>query len=313
MALFVPHRPSVLTFRLLVLALSMLFGVLLPGTEVPPIDGTTASMALDLAALPLQFIPNIGQTDSTVRFVAQHRESAVFFTANEVVLSLPAQAQQSHDHQRGNDRDSALSTLDSSVVRVQFDGANARPDIRGAAALPGRINYLQGKDPAQWRTDVPIYAGIVYQDLYAGIDLRYDGTMGRLKGAYTVAPGADPSVIRWRYAGATDVQLDAVTGALHISAPNRVQPLVERAPIVWQEQSGRQAPVTARYALQPDGSVGFALGAYDPALPLIIDPTLVYSTYLGGRQLDDIRGIAVDDAGNVYLTCLLYTSDAADE
>src|SRR6185369_12003847 len=121
----------------------------------------------------------------------------------------------------------------STIVRMTFDDANPMPAITGAEQLPGIVNYFIGNDPAQWRTNISTYAGVVYKDLYPGIDLRYDGHERLLKSTYTVAPGADPSLIRWRYSGAERVSVDTASGDLQIAlADGRV--LTDQAPLSWQ-------------------------------------------------------------------------------
>jgi hypothetical protein len=110
------------------------------------------------------------------------------------------------------------------------------------------------------------------QDLYAGIDLRYDGTGGTLKGTYRVAPAADPQQIRWRYEGAQNVAI-AANGDLQIPVAAD-QTLTEAAPVAWQDIAGQRVPVDVRYTLASDGTISFALGAYNAAYPLVIDPAI---------------------------------------
>ncbi len=253
---------------------------------------SNASIQLDLSQLPLAFVPNAGQADPTVRFQAHDMGGTIFFTPEEVVLRLPSAGD------------------GPGVVRMRFEGANPAPAITGGERLPGTVNYFRGDDPAQWRTGLPTYAGVVYQELYPGIDLRYDGTSGRLKGTYTVAPGADPSQIRWRHAGASQVQVNPATGDLEIQLAGAADAtLVERAPVAWQTIQGRQVPVEVAYGLTASGAVHFVLGSYNPAYALTIDPTVEYSTYLGGSGMEDAEGIAVDGAGNVVV---VGTTDSAD-
>src|SRR5262249_54098596 len=149
----------------------------------------------------------------------------------------------------------------------------------------------------------------------------YSGTGAQLKGTYTVAPGADPARIRWRYAecgtpgpvgtpecGTEGLQVSVTAnGDLQIMS-SRANILTEAAPVAWQEVGGRRIPVAARYALDGD-SVGFALSAYDAGQPLIIDPTLTYATYLGGTGDDAGNAIAVDTAGNIYIAGQTISTD----
>lgn len=244
----------------------------------------------DFSRLPLSFVPNAGQTDPTVRFQARGLGGGLFFTPNEVVLTLPARAEK----------------FARQAVRLHFEGANATPEIIGVEPLPGRVNYFSGNDPTHWQTDLPTYAGVVYRQLYKGIDLRFDGTSRSLKGTYTLTPGADPGAIRWRYEGAAGLQVDEASGNLRIILaavqPHAEEPvLIEQTPLAWQEFEGQRLPVKVRYHLKADGSIGFVLGEYNPAHPLTIDPSLTFSTYHGGSDFEEATGIAIDGAGNIYV------------
>jgi hypothetical protein len=191
-------------------------------------------------------------------------------------------------------------------VRLVFEGASPQGVLHPGERLAGVANYLLGNDPAHWRTGVPTYGSVLYAGLYAGVDLRYEGSASSLKGTYTVAPGVDPGVIRWRYSGAGSVAIDD-RGNLVIGAAEWT--VRESAPVAWQEIDGRQVPVTVSYRLLGDGSTGFAVGAYDQTRPLVIDPYLVYSTLVGGGEADEGWAIAVDGAGNTYLTGTTLSND----
>ena len=264
------------------LLLGVVTAVLILNTPTNPVS-TTANERFEAVQLPLPFIPNVGQTDTAVAFQAHDMGSTIFFTVEGVTLSLPQNANGVNP-----------------VVQMQFEGANTAA-ISGGDALPGKVNYLLGNDPAQWRTDLPTYANIVYENLYPGISLTYDGVYGRLKGTYTVAPGADPGLIRWQHLGATAVAADT-TGNLLVTLPNTDVTVIEKAPIAWQTVNSQRQMIPVSYAIGTNGIVSFALGAYNPALPLTIDPTLIYSATFGGSNFEDVEGIAIDNAGNVYLT-----------
>jgi len=188
---------------------------------------------------------------------------------------------------------------------LRFLGANPDTQIERGQALSSRVNYLLGRDPANWHVGLPTYTSIGYRDLYRGVRLDYSGTDGHLKGTYTLAPGADPRLIRWRYAGAQEVTVDG-SGNLQITAGNAK--LTEAAPVAWQVVNGQRVPVSARYVLD-GGTIAFALGAYDAARPLIIDPTITYSTYLGGFYGDGASSIALDAQGYMYVTGSTTSAD----
>ena len=230
----------------------------------------------------LAFEPNVGQTAPGARFLSRARGGTFFFTTDGVVLGL--QAPQGH--------------ASGTSLRMTFVDANRAARVEGGAALPGKVNHFVGNDPSRWHAGVPTYSGIRYADLYPGVALAYGGDGARLKGTYTVAPGADPSTIRWRYEGG-QARLDD-GGRLRIRGAGGAD-LTEDAPLAWQEVDGRRAPVAARYALAADGSVGFVIGDYDRTRPLTIDPVISYSTFLGGSIFDMAWSIAVDAAGNAYI------------
>jgi hypothetical protein len=211
-----------------------------------------------------------------------------------------------HTQEGVDPRSARIQAGPPDMLRLRFIDANRHPAIASGEALPGKVSYLRGNDPAKWQTGLPTYEGITYASLYPGIDLRYDGTHRQLKGTYLLAPGADPAQIRWRYDGAQSVNLSN-SGNLEISLNNSAlstqhSKLTESAPVAWQEISGEKRAVQARYAVATDGSIGFVLGSYDPSQPLTIDPTLTYSSYLGGSFDDNALDIAVDSEGNVYIT-----------
>ncbi|HET8647597.1 MAG TPA: SBBP repeat-containing protein [Vicinamibacteria bacterium] len=242
---------------------------------LPLAASASAPVARGPALVPC-FEPNAGQAAPWARFLLRNRLGTSYFGPSEIVLASSAEG----------------------FVRVQFAGANPAPRIEASAALPGKVNYLLGNDPRRWRSGLSTYAGITYAQLYPGIDLAYTAEGRPLKGTYTVAPGADPARIRWRYEGA-EARLDEA-GRLHVVSGEGAV-LSEDPPLAWQDVTGRRVPVSARYAFAPDGSVGFVLGAYDRRHALTIDPVITYSTFLGGSLFDIAWALAVDAAGNAYI------------
>ena len=183
-------------------------------------------------------------------------------------------------------------------VELKLLGANPDPEVTAASPLPGRFNIVRGADPATWRHDLTRYGAVHYSDVYPGVDLvfRIDG--GRLKRDLLIAPGADPADIAFRYAGAPRVTLGP-NGELHIDTGAAL--LTDAAPVAWQERDGRRDMVAADYVIDPEQRVSFALGSYDPALPLIIDPGLDFAMYVGGADFDEVNAVHSDILGNIYL------------
>ncbi len=200
--------------------------------------------------------------------------------------------------------------LASGRLAVRFGGARPDVTLEPADKRAGTIGRHVGA-PSTWRDQLPTYAAVIYRGLFTGIDLRYDGQAGQLKGTYTVAPHVSPSAIQWRYEGAETLAIDPATGDLLIGVAGGAT-LREEAPVAWQDLAGRRVPVAASFKLA-DGLASFSLGAYDPAQPLVIDPTLRLGTYLGGGSADYGRGIAVDSQGAIYVVGDFFSSDFLGE
>jgi RHS repeat-associated protein len=306
----------------------------LPAQAAPPVTP-------DLHQLPLAFVPNQGQSPDAVRFQVRALGGTAFLTDDALVLTLPASRPPEPPREMLPRPGEQVRDVPYRALRMAFVGATPATTPRGEAPLPGTTSYLLGNDPARWRHALPSYAGVVYSQLYPGIDLHYTGDGGLLKRSYTLAPGADPSRIRWRYTGAAELRLDASgnlsatlplptpspTATAQLGSPTRAitallatpvptatavltpSTLVEHAPVAWQDVDGQRVPVAVRYVIGQDGSVGFALGAYDHTRPLTIDPLLTYSTYLGGSGTDVACGVAVDDHDAIYVVGYTYSSD----
>jgi Beta-propeller repeat len=231
-------------------------------------------------ALPLALVPNQGQLDPRVRFSAQAGAASFFFSEREAVVAFA-----------GKKKGVAL--------RLRFPGASPDVVVGGERQAPGRVNYLLGADPEKWRTNVPTYGEVRYRGLWPGIDLVFRGGRGELKYELHVAPGASLAQVRLAYAGARHLSLDSRG---HLLIETALGTLRDSRPVSYQLVKGKRVPVASRFLL--DGSsYGFAVPRYDRSRPLVIDPGLVYSTYLGGANWADYGyGIAVDGAGNAYVT-----------
>ncbi|MBK9168943.1 MAG: SBBP repeat-containing protein [Bryobacterales bacterium] len=189
--------------------------------------------------------------------------------------------------------------------RVEVDTAGQPLTIRWVGASPARLepldasgahaSFFQGS--GQWHERIPLYARAAYRGIYPGVDLIYAVEGRRLKSEYHLAAGVDPRQIRVVYEGATGVRVDP-DGALQVSAAEGIYR--EEAPVLYQPHGSGRLAVTGGFDVHDDGSVGFSVESWDPSLPLVIDPPLAYSTYLGGSLTDRIQALATDSAGNVY-------------
>ncbi|MEA2691662.1 MAG: hypothetical protein QOJ16_1049 [Acidobacteriota bacterium] len=327
-----------------------------------PVNDRTATPLAELAAkMPLRFEANAGQVkEPGVRYFARGRGYRLSLGSAEAVFHL------------GSDRSS------EETVRLHLAGGAKHSVPVGIDPLPTKSNYLEGRDPRAWHTGVASFAGVRYEEVYPGTDLVFAGNERRVEQSFYLAAGAEPRRIRMVYEGAATVEVGK-TGELLLRTPG--EELTADRPVAYQVVGGERRTVECRYELSARGTaapvVGFALGAYDRELPLVIDPvfsnfvtplngsgddighaigvdgagnvyiagsttstdfigtigpggvqsspggdrdgfvakvdptgtTLLYSTYLGGSGLDEITGIAVDSAGNAYLTGYTFSSD----
>lgn len=175
---------------------------------------------------------------------------------------------------------------------MQLVGGNPTPRVTGADELPGKVNYFLGNNSAKWHTNVATYARVEYDEVYPGIDLVYYGNQGQLEYDFVVAAGADPDMIQLGFSGAERLEIDA-QGDLVLHAGDLQ--IRQHKPLVYQEVSGQRQEVASRFVLEGQ-QVRFAVGPYDASRPLVIDPVLSYSTYLGGNADDSGYAVAVDPA-----------------
>ncbi len=144
-------------------------------------------------SVPLFFFPNAGQTDPSIRFLAETPELRAGFRTGSVVF-------ESGGHE----------------IQLIFAGANPRATIEGAEPMPGKVNFFLGPDADAWKTGLPMYRTIIYRNLYPGIDAIYSGSGRRIKSEFIVAPGANPDQIRLQYEGSERVFI-AANGDLLVS------------------------------------------------------------------------------------------------
>jgi len=228
--------------------------------------------------LPLYFEANQGQSDAQVKFLSHSADSVLFLTTSEALLRLPGPT--------------------STLLRMRVEGGNPEARVSGLEKLPGESNYFFGNDSKQWQTGVPHFARVSYERVYPGVDMvYYFGNQRQLEFDFVVAPGANPEIIHMSFEGARP-SLDA-QGDLLLEGPST--PIRLQKPLIYQDVNGDRKQVAGRFVLDSAQRISFAVGPYDKARSLVIDPVLSYSTYLAAQNATG-AGIAVDAAGNAYVT-----------
>ena len=191
-------------------------------------------------------------------------------------------------------------------IRIRFLGGDPGAVAQLGSRTGGTLNVMSGADTEASQTGVEVFDSVSYRRLYPGIDVRFGGDGHWLKSEYQLARGANPAHIRVQYEGAQKVTA-MLDGSLRVEMAAGV--LTEAAPLAYQQTPRGRVNVTAKYLVDGTGAVGFEIGEYDATQDLVIDPTLAFSTYVGGTGADVITAAAVDSSGNVYITG--YT-DSAD-
>jgi len=267
------------------------------GVTVEATDGsTTASLAalpqrLAYGRMPLRFEANEGQSSPDVQFLSRGSHAALLLTPNEVALAISPPTGKPGDPGRPAKRDGAM-------LRMRFVGANPAPTVVGRDRLPGTVNYYVGNDPARWRTNVPTYARVEYENLYPGVNAVFYGTERQLEYDLAISPGVDLSTIALGFGGVRRVRIAGNGDLLLRTSAGTIR---EHKPRVYQDVDGSRRSVEGHYVRTGADRIGFAVAEYDSTKTLIIDPVLSYAVYLGGTGTDSGNGIAVDANGSAYI------------
>ncbi len=266
-----------------------------------------------ISAMPLAFTENMGQWPDSILFRANANGVTMWFTKtggyHQFIRYLPSNGRDKTrfpipvKFQDPDQRDS----VEMFMVKKTLLGTNLNSVVTGKDLMDYKCNYFLGNDPAKWRTDVPNYKEIRLADVYSGIDLRFYGNGRQMEYDFEVAPGADYSQIQFQYEGAKSL---AVNAAGELVIKTEWGNVIEQVPIVYQIINGKKRAISGKYCLTSVNTFCFRLDInYDPDFEVVIDPVLIYSTYLGGSGVDIIEGIAVDSAGCVYITGCTGSSD----
>jgi len=269
-----------------------------------------SGVLLSYGTLQLAFEANGGRIDPSVRFLAHGDGYSLFLTNSEAVLALKSASacEPANSAQPAGPRSCApISSPSTDVIRMRLSGASSSRHATGENELPGKVNYFFGNDPSKWHTHLPTYSRVRFADVYPGIDLVYYGNQRQLEYDFVVAPNRSPSAIRLSFTGERDLRI-AENGDLTLKSANGQA--VFHKPIIYQNQNGHRRAVEGGFLFLARDTIGFSIGSYDHTRPLIIDPVLIYSTYLGGSGLSDVgNGISVDSSGSAYVVGWTYSLD----
>jgi uncharacterized protein (TIGR03437 family) len=277
--------------RGVVTPLSLLLTAVFAGAQDPSQSALpNSATAANYGKLPLSLEPNQGQTDAQVRFVSRGNGYTIFLCPASATFALRRNA-------------NAVSTAESAVVRMDLLGADLKTAMQPLDRLPGITNYLMGSTRRKWPTNLATYAKARAHNVYPGIDLIYYGTQGRLEYDFVVAPGAGLSQIRMKFAGATPVVDASGDLVLPLAGKGGQSDIRFHRPVLYQLTNRVRQPVSGGFIIAAKShEVSFQAGSYDHGRQLVIDPVLVYSSYLGGSNISQINAMTVNAAGDIYVT-----------
>lgn len=267
--------------------------------------GRTSRIVASMGSLPLAFEANHGQTNPQVKFLARANGYTLFLTAHDTVFALHSSSQPPtrFTHKTGTSQTTQDRTA---AIHMNLVGGNPDSSVTAGDQLPSRSNYFIGNDRRQWHTNVPQYERVSFREAYPGVSLAYYGEQKHLEFDFIVAPGASPAPIRLGISGANRISTDNSGNLILASSAGNV---LLHKPVAYQQKDGERHPVDANFTLHAHHQVSFALGNYDHSRELVIDPSVSYSTYLGGTAEDDGNAIAVDANGNAWVTGQTKSTD----
>ncbi|TAJ14606.1 MAG: hypothetical protein EPO68_12660, partial [Planctomycetota bacterium] len=308
------------------LALPLLAQAPAPAPSAPPTPPATAAPAAPAAAtanatsealinrMPVCFVQNAGQYDERCQYVAYNGDLTTFFAADHLALQLtPREVVEQGGGDAHGKQAIKVAPADGLAycnLFLRWEGAR-ETELVARDEAPTRVNYLYGRDPKGWHTGVPTFRHLDLADLYEGVDVelrigRKDG-LSRIEYDVVLEPGADLSQVVLKVEGA-DSMCVAADGSLEISTA--AGPVRQELPAAWQVRAdGVREAVAARFRVLGDMRFGFEAEGIDPTATLVVDPILIYSTYVGGMNCEMAFGVDAESAGEVVAVGVSQSSN----
>jgi hypothetical protein len=251
-----------------------------------------------LAALPLKFELNQGQAEPNIKFISRGNGYTLFLSANEALFALQKRGfSQTEQVENVANTPAQSNVAIAGLVNLKFSNANPAATLSGEEPLSEHINYLHGRNPANFQMNVPTFGRVRYKEMYPGVDLVYYGNQQRLEYDFELSAGADPGAIRLNYDGADALDVNR-EGDLVLQVGGET--MTQHKPIVYQNIGGLRREVVGEYVKATETQVGFQVGPYDKNEPLVIDPVLSYAAHPPAGFING--DMKVDANGNVYYT-----------
>lgn len=280
--------------KLLCGGICLLFGILTTvfffTSAFDPPKLSKSEILAQFLKMPISFESNMGQTDGRVKFLTSGHGYKLFFTSDAIVVTMKKSQKEQ-----------------ASALSMTFIGANPDVTLAGEEKQNNISNYFKGNNPQKWQTEIPNFAKVRYKNLYSGIDAVFYGNSQHLEYDLCVSPGSSPDNIRLHIDGSQQINLSD-TGDLHVVTHDD-QEMIMQKPFIYQIVDGNRVAIEGHYTLLANNDIGFSLGQYDTTKSVVIDPILLYSTFLGGSNDDEANGVAVDSNNNVYIVGLTLSNN----
>ncbi|MCX7841215.1 MAG: hypothetical protein N2559_17390, partial [Anaerolineae bacterium] len=274
-------------------------------TSTPPRVGAVApAMPTGSRGLPLMFIENVGQFDTRARFQVRGNHATIYLAPDALWFNVldKADAVRRQPHDKMHLKPPVPVARQSVNLKVSFVGANSQPRLEPFNRLDVRVAYFIGKDKTQWRTNVPVWGGVRYKDLYPGIDLEITSENGRIVQRLVARTGANVNAVRLRVEGADALALDADRVQMHTPLGRFTLPLLQGVTSEGQSLTRADKPTLVGKEI----SAPFATTR--AATTFTTSQDLLYATALGGGSYEWGMGIAVDAVGAAYIVGGSYSA-----
>ncbi|MFM6945771.1 MAG: PKD domain-containing protein [Flavobacteriales bacterium] len=222
-----------------------------------------------------EFVPNKGQWPQDVLYLAKEGPNKIWMGQDRLLFQITDYSALEAAHHRHETI--ANPQIPSALFVQKFENCNTKAQLQGLNLKAHHYQFFIGQDETKYASDVRAFEKVAFQNLYTGIDLLFSVEKGAYKYSFIIEPSSDPHSIRWHYEGAKSVKVKSNT----LQIQTELGELSEQGLMAYQLIGDQKRTIRCQYKQFPDGSIGFELGNYDPSLPLIIDPVLVFATYNG--------------------------------
>jgi hypothetical protein len=261
------------------------------GDKAPDLRYDLPKVKESYSRIPLSFEANHGQANQNIKFTSRGNGYSLALAPTTFTVAVA--------HNKNNEKFTARPNATASAVQATLLGGNTTAKLTGLEPVVTTTNYFIGSDPRKWKTNVPNYAKVKYSGVYPGVDLVFYGKQNLLEYDFIVSPGVNPSVIAVGFEGITGMRVDEKGDLILRTDAGEVR---QSRPVVYQQIDGARQIIPANYLIKGKKQIAFQIRNYDRSKQLVIDPTLAFSTFLGGGASDSGTGIVVDSSGNAYIT-----------